>query len=111
MSDEILRLRKVLATMGGGTGRRYSLAMRMRVRTAATRMRADGTGWQAIGKEMGIPHETVRRFCADKKGDDFVPVEVATLASTGMVVLVTPNGFRVEGIAVAEAAELIRQLS
>lgn len=110
MSDEILRLRKVLATMGGGTGRRYSLAMQMRVRTAATRMRADGAGWQAIGKEMGIPHETVRRFCADKTDGGFVPVEVATLASAGMV-LVTPNGFRVEGIAVAEAAELIRQLS
>jgi hypothetical protein len=110
MSDEILRLRKALATMEGGTGRRYSPTMRLRVRTAATRMRADGAGWQAIGKEMGIPHETVRRFCADSTGGDFVPVEVATLASTGMV-LVTPNGFRVEGLAVAEAVELIRRLS
>jgi len=84
--------------------------MRARVRTTAMRMRADGAGWQAIGKEMGIPHETVRRFCSDRTGSGFVPVEVATLASTGMV-LVTPNGFRVEGTAVAEAVELIRQLS
>jgi hypothetical protein len=84
--------------------------MRLQVRTVAMRMRADGAGWQAIGKEMGIPHETVRRFCSDSTGGDFVPVEVSTLASTGMV-LVTPSGFRVEGIALAEAVELIRQLS
>jgi hypothetical protein len=110
MSDEILRLRKALATMGGGTGRRYSAAMRLRVGTAATRMRADGVSWQAIGKEMGIPHETVRRFCSDRTECGFVPVEVARLTSTGMV-LVTPNGFRVEGIVATEAVELIRQLS
>lgn len=110
MSDEISRLRKALATMGGGTGRRYSAAMRLRVRMAATRMRADGMGWQVIGKEMGIPHETVRRFCSDKTVGDFVPVEVATMAST-VIVLVTPKGFRVEGVSVAEAAELIRQLT
>jgi len=73
-------------------------------------MRDDGVGWQSIGKAIGIPHETVRRFCFDQSGGGFVPVEVATLASTG-IVLVSPTGFRVEGIGVGEAVELIRQLS
>ena len=110
MSNEITRLRRALATMGEGTGRRYSSAMRQRVRVVATQMHDVGTGWHAIGMELGIPHETVRRFCLDKAGGDFVPVEVAPLASMGMV-LVSPTGFRVEGIGVVEAVEMIRQLS
>ena len=112
MSDEMVRLQKVLATTQAGPGRRYSLDLRRQIRAAATRRRAEGARWDVIAKEMGIPHETVRRFSSERVRGTFVPVEVtaAVLSNVGMVV-VAPSGYRVEGIGVVEAAELLRRLS
>jgi hypothetical protein len=112
MSDQIVKLRKVLATTQTGPGRRYSSELRRQIRAAATRRRAEGARWNVIAREIGIPHETVRRFSSERVRGTFVPVEVtATVVSGAGMAVVAPNGYRVEGIGVAEAAELLRRLS
>lgn len=112
MSDEMTRLRGVLAGMRIGPGRRYSAEVQLQIRAAANRRRREGARWKVIAEEIGIPHETIRRFSLQKALGRFVQVEVAppTSSSTGIAV-VTPNGYRVEGIGIADVADLLRRLS
>jgi hypothetical protein len=115
MSDEIRRLRRVLAEMTRGRGRRYPPEIRQRVGAAAVARRRDGVSWQRIGGEFGIPHETVRRLAAVVGGDevgDFKRVEIsAGLSASSGLSLTTPAGHRVDGLDVESAAELLRRLT
>ena len=115
MSDEIRRLRRVLAEMTRGRGRRYPPEIRQRVGAAAVARRRDGVSWQKIGGELGIPHETVRRLAAAVGGDevgDFKRVEITAgpSPSSGLS-LTTPAGHRIDGLDVESAAELLRRLA
>lgn len=113
MADEIGKLRHALGRLERGRGKRYSAQMRERIRRVARGMHESGTGWQRIGAALGIPHETVRRLCRDDSGRDaFVAVEVspAPASSTAALTLVTPDGFRVEGLDFSAAHELLARL-
>jgi hypothetical protein len=64
-----------------------------------------------IGAELGLPTATVRRLCGDD-APGFVPVEIVGDGATGAgLVVITPSGFRVEGLDAHGAATLIRQLA
>jgi hypothetical protein len=66
-------------------------------------------GWPTIGRFFGIPHETVRRFAGGTAGPTFVPVEVVN-TMTGGLALISPNGYRIEGLAAADVAEILLRL-
>ncbi len=101
MGDEIGKLRAALARLERGNGRRYSADMRKRIRRVALGMYNAGTGWQRIGATLGIPHETVRRLCRADAGA-FVAVDVARDSDrVRTLTVVTPDGYRVEGLDVA----------
>lgn len=108
-NDDIQRLRAALARRGRGRGKRYPANLKQRIAAAATGLRERGQGWQAIGRIVGIPHETVRRFAGATGGRAFMPVEVVGAASGGLS-LVSPDGYRVEGLVAAEVAEILRRL-
>jgi hypothetical protein len=108
-NDDIHRLRGALARRERGRGKRYTANLKQRIAAAATALRERGQGWQAIGRFLGIPHETVRRFAGASEGSAFVPVEVVGTVSGGLS-LVSPDGYRVEGLAAADAAEILRRL-
>jgi hypothetical protein len=111
---EIRRLRAQLARMDRGRGKRYPAELRQRIGRAATELRRRDQSWQGIGAFLGIPHETVRRFTGastlGRRRSGFVPVMVEDDAGDSTCVLVTPGGYRVEGLGVAGMAELIRRL-
>lgn len=109
MEQEIHRLRLALGRLERGRGKRYSAELKQRVAAAAIELRRKGQGWQSIGRLLGIPHETVRRFADGAGRAAFVPVVVAEPKSSGLT-LVTPEGVRVEGLSVAEVAEILRRL-
>jgi hypothetical protein len=119
MDDEIRTLRRVLAGMKRGQGRRYAAELKGEIGRVARGRRARGDSWQAIAMAIGIPHETVRRFAivdGDNDGrsgsDAFVAVEVsAASARHSPLVVTTRDGIRIEGLDVETAAELVRRLS
>jgi hypothetical protein len=51
----------------------------------------------------------VRRFAGASEGPAFVPVEVVGTASGGLT-LVSPEGYRVEGLGAADVVEILRRL-
>jgi hypothetical protein len=111
MEREIQKLRAALARLERGRGKRYGSGLRQQIAAAATELRRRGHGWQRIGTYLGIPHETVRRFVGAAEQGGFVPVVVTELEpKSGGFVLVTPEGHRIEGLAVADVAEILRRL-
>ena len=109
MDDEIKKLRGELARRERGRGKRYPAALKARIARAAAELRDRGLGWHRIGSVLGLPHETVRRY-AGADGGGFLPVVVTATAPVNAAVLVTPSGFRVEGLGLAEIAELLGRL-
>lgn len=114
MDETVIRVRARLARMERGRGKRYTPDLKKQIAVAAMRLREAGLGWHRIGRALGIPNETVRRFCRASRGsvrDGFVPVVVADNDSGSSVVLVTPSGYRVEGLDLDQMAQLLTRLA
>lgn len=111
MESEIRKLRAALARRDSGRGRRFSPELRRQISSVGGRLRSEGASWSGIGAELGLPTATVRRLC-DGDAPGFAAVEIVGDAATGTgLVVITPSGFRVEGLDATSAATLIRQLS
>jgi len=107
---EIQKLRTALARRERGRGKRYTPSLKQRIAEAATELHRQGQGWQAIGKFFGIPHESVRRFSGASTTTALVPVEVVNEPASAGLTLVSPEGYRIEGLGVGDAAEILRRL-
>jgi hypothetical protein len=94
-----------------GRGQRYPVEFRRRVVAVAVALRGRGLSWARIASEVGVRTETLRRWCevgAASSGRALVPVQV--LGSAGLAV-VSPAGWRVEGLSLSDASALLRALS
>jgi hypothetical protein len=111
--QEARRLRGEFAARERGRGKPYPAALRERATRWARRQADSGASLRAIATTLGVHGESVRRWL--QSGADaaatLVPVEVvAGPAEAGTVVVVSPAGFRVEGLSVAAAAALLREV-
>lgn len=73
--------------------------------------RAVGTTWKQIGDRVGLSASVVQRWCRAASPTSpwsavTVRPEVASVAS-GTLVLVTPSGYRIEGLGVGDAERLL----
>jgi hypothetical protein len=112
---ETTLLKRELSRGERGRGKRYSGELRRRVREWALGRRQDGVSWTDLSSELGLGQDTVRRWCVEpsarKGGRSLLPVKVVQQpAESGRVAVVSPNGFRIEGLTLAEAATLFRAL-
>jgi len=118
MKNEVARARAELAKMERGRGRRFSPKMRGMIVEAVGVQRKRGESWLSIGRALGLPPETPRRLWMAAGASDgpggFLRVtvsddEVAHAGACG-VVLVSPSGFRVEGLDAGQIADLLLRL-
>jgi hypothetical protein len=85
--------------------------LRERVRRWAALRREQGQSWTAIASELGLGLDTLRRWCAVSPSTALVAVTViADGSSERLVSIASPMGFRIEGLSLAEASELLRAL-
>lgn len=112
MEETLRGLRRVLER--GPEGRRgFPAAIRRRAATWARRRQADGVGMRGVAAELGISHETLRRWM--KHGvSTFRRVQVdgptpETVAAG--VVLRLPGGASVEGLRVEDVVVVLRALT
>lgn len=109
MEKEIQRLRAALARREGGRGRRFAPELRRQITTVGRGLRAESRSWFKIGRDIGLPAETVRRLC--EAGPGFVAVEVAEDARPRTLTVVAPSGYRVEGLDVETVVALLARLA
>jgi len=99
-----------------GPARRYPRAVRQAAVALAHRARREGVAWRRTARQLGLQPATLERWVSRRAGR-LVPVTLspAPAATPGppdsRVVLVTPQGYRVEGLDAGELALLLRALS
>lgn len=117
MKDQARTLRREFAKRERGRGKRFPEALKRRaIVWALEQRRADSTmTWEQLGEQISLGGETLRRWCvAGRKGDQatkpvrsLVPVRVSDSA-TRAVSVISPGGYRVEGLTLPEAAAVLR---
>ena len=112
MDKEAAILRRDLGRIETGRGRRYPAELRARVVAWARGRRAAGASWEEIKRELGQQFDTVRRWCVDgSETKALVPVRVvAAKVPSRTLSVVSPTGFRIDGLTPAEAAALLREI-
>ena len=120
-ADEVgRRLREAIA--GLGRHRTQPLPQELHVeveRYAALRRRA-GASWRTIAGSVGVSASALQRWGARERSSavraglrrvrvrrEWVPGQAVASAT---LVLISPAGFRVEGLGVAQALEMLREL-
>lgn len=88
-------------------GRAYAKADRARIIEHAVKRRAEGVGIARIAREAGVAIGTLKKWLATGA---FEPVEVIAVERAGYTVF-GPCGLRVEGVGIAEIADLMRRLA
>ena len=111
MDKEAGLLRRELSRVETGRGKRYPMELRERVVVFARRRREAGASWELIKAELGQKFDTVRRWCDEpRSARALVPVRVVALKPARVVSVVSPTGFRVDGLSLTEAAALLREV-
>ena len=111
-------LRRQVMALGRRTrGARLPDGLRATVIRYAQERRRRGDGLIEIARSIGVSPESIRRWTtsigATAKTRALVPIIVREDddAGVGSVVVSAPGGYRVEGLTVASAAELLRRLA
>ncbi len=104
-------LRRELDRIGGRRrGLCFPKELKQRASEWIVRQRAAGLSAVEIAEELGLSPGTVLRWSAGSKATRaLVPVRIVGERSPDrMVSVVSPLGFRIEGLSIAEAAALLR---
>lgn len=111
LADEFIRRRRSVVV---GRGKRYPEELRQLAVGFATEARAAGWSGSRIARRLGVSWATVERWCATQPVVDFrgglmreVVVHDAVRSTEQHPVLVTPEGYRIEGLRREELIEIL----
>lgn len=118
--DEVERLRRALRERAPGQGKRYPAELRARAAAWVKRRRAEGMGWGLLGAELGVRWETLRSWCRTETAPPRKLARVTVVKERRrhgddspertLAVVVSPSGYRIEGLALADIVSLLRAL-
>lgn len=111
---EAAKLRRELDRVEGRQGRCFPPELKVRAARWIAERRAGGAPVAEIAAELGLAEATVLRWSSATKPTRtraLVPVEVVPdPVAAHTVSIVSPSGFRVDGLSLLEAAALLRAL-
>ena len=116
MKHDVRMLRRRVHALGPRhRGARVPPALRAAIAAYARDERAGGASCGAIAERLGVSAESIRRWVRTRLARDgmaggLVPVHVVAEAVRSLTVR-SPTGYRVEGLSIAETAELLRRLA
>ena len=111
--NRVAELRRRIAALGPRRrGARIPEDLRRDIATYARERRHGAITLDALADEIGISSETIRRYVGRKRSSrELVPVEVIPDATVvDALVMISPRGYRVEGLDLEKAARLLRLL-
>lgn len=117
MRDEATRIRQAISGLGRGRTTRIPDPIRQMVSAHVKQRRAEGATWLELSEAMGLSPNGLKRIAREGKEPPrrraLVPVAVRPDRKERVdrgFVLVVPNGLRIEGLDLDEAARLLRAL-
>jgi hypothetical protein len=113
--SEAVELKRVLRQVERGRGKRVASEVKQRVARYGRARREAGAGYREIARELGLSVETARRWCSTAEASGSRPsrgrmVRVEVVPERGRAAVVSPSGYRVEGLTLEEVAALLRAL-
>jgi hypothetical protein len=115
MEADARALKRELGKQVFGRGRRVPSEVKARVRQYVLGRREQGATLAQISDELGLSIRNVQRWSvtgrAARPGRAIVPVAVEVIAEcVAKVSVVSPSGYRLEGLGLDEAVRLLRAL-
>ena len=113
MDAEVRRFRQDTALHLGhrtGTAIRYTPALRRRAMVIARKRQDAGVAVSAVARELGVRPQALRLWLQTPARPRLRRVAIATVAAVDRPVLITPQGFRVEGLDAATLVAVLRAL-
>src|SRR5438128_2397344 len=114
MTHELRKLRRRVEALGSRhRGARMPARLRAAIAVYAGNERTAGATCRVIAERLGVSAESIRRWTKRtpaRTGGDLLPVRVIAEAAVTLTVW-SPTGYRVDGLSVPEAAELLRRLT
>ena len=114
MADLVAEIRAAIAAQGERRLReQYSERVQKLVAAYGVKARREGVGWRRIATAVGMSPTTVERYVRRHGQDEqvsMIPVVVSSPTPSvrrQALVLVSPSGFRLEGLVLDEAARLL----
>jgi transposase-like protein len=135
LNNEAKLIQRWVKQLRPGPGRKYTPALRQRILAFVEQAKGAGVSVRECSEAIGVPLDTITGWQASRSQPSaqepiapfetplelavvpevvakaLVPVEVtpSTLQIGGGLVLVTPRGFRVEGLSLEQAFALVRE--
>jgi hypothetical protein len=109
MKNEARFLRRELDRIGTRRGRCVAPELKARVSAWIRARRAEGCTVGELAAELGLADGTVLRWSNDGVRT-IVPVRVVPDATPETVAVASPSGFRIEGLTLADAVRVLREL-
>jgi hypothetical protein len=101
----------VVALGRRGRTTRIPDAVRAKVLAYSRRQRATGHSWARIGRVVGLSVGSLKNWSrTPRPARTLVPVAVAPEEPTAALVIVSPGGYRVEGLDLRTTSALLRAL-
>jgi hypothetical protein len=95
----------------GGRSLRYSRELRMEAVSYLARKKREGVGLERVASELGVSSWSLLRWVRDSETrPGLVPVEVEQSEETMTLTLVTPLGYRIEGLSEEGVLRLVERL-
>ena len=88
----------------------YSPEEKLRLGQEAQEFRANGLSFREIVKKMGICESSLRRWITLGRSRMLPVVACQKRVDEGLCSLVSPSGYRIEGLSVDGAGSLLREL-
>lgn len=115
ISDEANKLRVDIVRCGTAHGRRYPEGLREQILEFIDHAKSAGIAVGESCRRLGISPKQLNNWRTAVRAAQtraLVPVRlVDERASHGPIAFVGPNGFRIEGVTIAQAIELMRALA
>jgi hypothetical protein len=109
MKDKAKFLRRELDRIGTRRGRCIPPQLRARASRWISAGRAEGRKVAALAAELGIASGTALRW-SNEGARAMVPVHIVAEERPTTVAIVSPSRFRIEGLSLADAVRVLREL-
>lgn len=93
----------------GGTSLRYSRELRATGVVYLKRKKLEGYGLERVASELGVSNWSLSRWASESEGV-LRRVEVVDPEASGELSLVTPRGYRIEGLSEERLLRLVERL-
>lgn len=111
MDERMAAVREEVSAWRSGGRRPFPLRLRRKVVALAGSEARQGRSTFWVARQLGLGVQLLQRWLGEKpRGAGFRRVQVAAAAESGVAVLVTRQGHRIEGLDLAGLAALLERL-